>query len=195
MTTIDIFNRALAMIGHDRFVTEADETSATPSTEYVRCNLEWDGARRAILSAHPWNSLVLETPLMEGAESLDDYTRKLEYRYDRPNDVLRLVAVLDGNERRVDYRTANGQIHATADEVKFRYVPDEEDPDEWPQFVVDAVVAELAARISLAMTASGKTAQAMKGFQTNYLAMAIEQDSHEVNRAGTAGDKYVQSRR
>ena len=70
MTIIDLFNRALGMIGHDREIPADDATATTPTTEYVRCNREWDGARIAILSAHAWNWLVQETPLTQGADSL-----------------------------------------------------------------------------------------------------------------------------
>lgn len=195
MTIIDLFNRALGMIGHDRTIPAGDDTAATPTTEYVRCNQEWDGARIAILSAHAWNWLVSETPLIQGAEGTGEYADVHEYVYDRPDDLIRLVAVLDGYNRRVDYRTANGQIFTTAPEAKFRYLADTEVIDDWPQHVVDAVAAELAARIGLAMSANGKVVQAMKALQTNYLAMATEHDSTEQNRAGTSGDKYVASRR
>lgn len=191
MTITDIFNRALAMIGHDRYIT----AGVTTSTEYVRCNLEWDGARLAILSAHDWNWLAQETPLMQGAESLDDYTNSPEYVYDRPDGIIRLIGIYDGNNRRVTHRTANGNIYAALDEVKFRYLIDNEVPDEWPSHVVDAVCAELAARIGLAMSANGKVVQAMKQLQGIELAKAIEHDAGEQNRAGSAGDKYVASRR
>ena len=195
MTIIDLFNRALGMIGHDREIPADDATATTPTTEYVRCNREWDGARKAILSAHAWNWLVRETPITQGATGTDEYADAAEYVYGRPEDVIRLVSVLDGTNRRVDYRTANGNIYSTAPEAKFRYLADSTDPDEWPSHVVDAVAAELAARIGLAMSANGKVVQAMKALQTNYLAMAIDHDSTEQNRAGTSGDKYARSRR
>lgn len=195
MTIIDLFNRALGMIGHDREIPADDATATTPTTEYVRCNREWDGARKAILSSHAWNWLVRESPLTQGAESTDEYSDDLEYVYDRPDDIIRLVAVLDGTSRRVAYRTANGQIFTPAPEAKFRYLADSLVPDDWPAHVVDAVAAELASRIGLAMSANGKVVQAMKALQTNYLALAIEHDATEQNQAGTAGDKYVKSRR
>ena len=191
MTITDIFNRALAMIGHDRYVV----AGVTTSTEYIRCNLEWDGARLAILSAHDWNWLAQETPLMQGAESLDDFSNALEYVYDRPDGIIRLIGVYDGASRRVAYRTANGSIYAVLDEVKFRYLIDSEVPDDWPAHVVDAVCAELASRIALPMSANGKVVQAMKQLQGINLAKAIEHDAGEQNRSGSSGTKYADSRR
>ena len=195
MTIIDLFNRALGMIGHDRTIPADVATATTPTTEYVRCALEWDGARIAILSAHAWNWLVQETPLTQGADSTIEYSDAHEYVYDRPDNVIRLVAMLDGNSRRVAYRTAGGQIFSPAPEAKFRYLADSLVPDDWPAHVVDAVAAELAARIGLAMSANGKVVQAMKALQTNYLSLAIEHDATEQNQAGTSGDRYVTCRR
>lgn len=191
MTITDIFNRALAMIGHDRYIV----AGVTTSTEYIRCNLEWDGARIAILSARDWNWLVQETALMQGAESLDDYSNAPEYVYDRPDDIIRLIGVYDGNNRRVPYRTANGNIYATVDEAKFRYIADNEVPDEWPSAIVDAVCAELASRIGLAMSANGKVVGAMKQLRENYFNQAVEHDACEQNRSGSENDRYLASRK
>ena len=191
MTKTDIFNRALALIGHDRMIPEGNTTM----TEYVRCNSEWDGARRAVLTAQDWNWLVEETALIDGAETPDENSERLEYMYDRPDDCIRLVAMLDWNHRRVDHRQAGGYIYSEVDSAKFRYLPDAEDPDDWPSCIVDAVVYELAARISLAMTASGKVVQAMKQLAMSYLADARRIDASEDRRGGTEGDKYALSRR
>ena len=190
MTITDVFNKALGMLGHDRTITEG----STGSTEYLRCNREWDGARLAVLTAHAWNWLVQETPLEEGAESLDDFSYANEYVYDRPGDMIRLLAVLDGNNRRVDYRTANGQIYSMLDELKFRYLVDNEIPDDWPTFIVDAIASELASRIAFAMSANAKMVQAVKQLQISYMSEAIRQDSSEENRAGTS-NRYAASRR
>ena len=67
-------------------------------------------------------------------------------------------------------------------------------PDDWPAHVVDAVAAELASRIGLAMSANGKVVQAMKALQTNYLSMAIEHDASEQAHAGSKNNRYVSSR-
>ena len=132
---------------------------------------------------------------MQGAESLDDYADALEYVYDRPDGIIRLIGIYDGDNRRVAYRTANGSIYAALDEVKFRYLIDSEVPDDWPAHVVDAVCAELASRIALPMSANGKIVQAMKQLQGINLAKAIEHDAGEQNRSGTSGTKYANSRR
>ncbi len=194
MTAIDIFNRALGLIGHDREVPDGDDTAETPSTEYLRCNREWDGARLAVLSAHPWNFLMEATPITEGAETTEDISDDLLYEYDRPDDVLRIVRVTDGTHRTVDYRVAGGKIYCSIDEIIIEYTEDEEDPDNWPHFIADAVAAELASRIALPMSANARMVEATKGLAIKYLYDAMLQDAREMNRGGTHGSRYADSR-
>ena len=193
MGQLDIHNRALAAIGHDRTIAAIDETS----TENTRCLLEWDGARLAVLAAHEWNWLVEETAFIDGAYCTESCETSItsEYVYDRPSDMIRLTAALTRENRKANYRAANQQIYSEESELKFRYLVDEEDPDNWPQLVVDAVVYELASRIALPMTANARIAQTMKQMATFALMQAKEHDAKEMCRAGTAGDRYSRARR
>lgn len=190
MTMTDIFNRALGFIGHDRTITEGETSSA----EYVRCYREWDGSRLAVLSAHPWNFLLEATPITEGAETTDDVTDELAFEYDRPTDVIRIIQVTDGSHRRIEYRVAGGKIYTSHEEIIIEYMEDEEDPDNWPHFIQDAVAAELASRIALPMTANAKMVEAMKGLAMKYLSDGKLQDAREVCLPGTV-NRYVTSRR
>lgn len=194
MTVIDIFNRALGLLGHDRAVTESDLTASSPSAEYTRCNREWDGARLSVLAAHPWNFLLQASPITVGAESTTDVTDSLVYEFDRPEDVLRIVRVTDGNHALVAHRVANGKIYAAIDEIIIEYLEDEDDPDLWPHFIADAVSAELASRIALPMSANARMVEATKGLAMKYLSDAMLLDSREVMRPGTNGSKYATSR-
>lgn len=192
MEKLDIFNKALGMIGHDRAIADGDTTSA----EYLRCEREWDGARLSVLTASDdgWNWLVMETPLIQGAETSDAESNLYEWSYDRPDDAIRLLGVLDGFNRRVDYRIANGVIYTDKDEVKFRYMADNEDPDDWPPPLQEAITSELASRIALPMTSNPKMVQAMKQLALAALAEALKQDAKEMRRGGTAGTRYADSR-
>jgi hypothetical protein len=191
MTKLEIFNRALAEIGHDRTIPAIDSTM----TENQRCLLAWDGARIAVLTAAEWNWLVAETALTDGAICEDDEGHLGDYFWNRPADYLRLLAVVGEDSRRVDWSTANGLIYSKAPAVKMRYLPDSEDPEDWPQQIADAVTYELAARISLPMSASGKTMVAMKQLSAASIAQAMSHDSAEMRRAGSSGRKYADSRR
>lgn len=194
MTKTDLFNKALRLIGHDRSIG----TGVTTTPEYLRCESEWDGARVTVLTYHPWNWMLLETPLVQGAEATDDVTNAIEYTYDRPN-CIRLVAVMDGNRRKVPFRSTNGIITTSSDECIFQYLEDPtittDLPDEWPQIIIDAIAAELASRVALAMSANAKLVQAMKQLAMGYLIQAVNQDASEQMTSGSAGDKYIASRR
>lgn len=190
MTKLEIFNRALAEIGHDRTIPALDSTM----TENQRCLLAWDGARISVLTAHEWNWLVAETPLIEGAVCTDDESHLGDNFWSRPSGYLRLLAVVGEDNRRVDWSTANGLIYSKATAIKMRYIPDSPDPEDWPQQIADAVTYELAARISLPMSASGKTMVAMKQLSTASIAQAASHDAAEMRRGGSSGRKYADSR-
>ncbi len=189
MAKIDIFNMALQLLGHDRLIE--DITEAT--TENTRCSLHWDGSRKSVLSAHPWNWLLQETPYIDGCEcDCDDYTG--DYMYDYPSDYLRLWAVLDLKMDRVEFRAANGQIFCKEPEVRFRYVEDEEDTDLWPDKIQMAVAAEIASRIAYSMTQSEGAVKAMSSYAVYYLQQAKVQDAQENTTSGKRR-KYANSRK
>ena len=191
VTQLDIFNRALAEIGHNRVLSAGDTTKI----EYIRCLAAWEGSRKAVLSAHEWNWLVAETTLTEGAYCEEDGAHNGMYYWSRPDTYLRIMDVVGEDGRRVDYTVANQLIYAEVPYIRYRYLPDSEDPADWPVYVVDAVAFEIAARISIPMTASGKTMVAMKQLASSSMARAIANDAAEQRRAGSRGDKYVRARR
>lgn len=193
MTKTDLFNKALRLIGHDRTIAEG----ATTSVEYLRCQSEWDGARVAVLSYHPWSWCLQETPITEGAEATDDVTNRIEYTYDRP-DCIRIAAVMDVNRKKIPYRCIAGTIYADKDETIIQYIEDavvvDDLPDEWPQVAIDAMAAELAARISPSMSKNGAAFASMQKMAMRYLLNAVNLDSQEHCTSGSAG-RIVASRR
>lgn len=190
-TKLDMFNRALAELGHNRTI----DSLTSSMIENTRCLLQWDGAYRHVLSAHEWNWLVAETAYVEGAECTDDGRHNGKWIYNRPDDQIRLIAVLGEDGRRVDYDVAGKLIYADQPFASILYLPDEDDPDEWPTAIQDAVAYELASRIALPMSASGKAMATLKQLSAASIARAISNDSAEVRRAGSRRDKYAAARR
>lgn len=195
MNVIDIFNRALGLIGHDREIPSDDDQSSTPTTEYVRCSREWDGSRISVLAAHPWTFLTEETPITVGAITTADVSNELEYEYERPTDQIRLLAVKDPRNRKIEYRVSGGRIFCKCPEIKIEYLLDSTDPDEWPPYIADAVAAELSSRITLAMTANPKMVEAVKLLAAKYLSDAKLIDSSEKETSGSEGNRYIKARR
>ena len=191
MTVVELFNRALAALGHDRFISSED----SPFIEAVHCRREWDGARQGVLAAHEWGWLVLDVPICDGTETTDEATGKTVYIYPRPSACLRLLGVTDTNGKRIKWRAVNAQIEADTDPVKISYLQDSEDPDDWPAPVQDAVVTELAARIAIPLKQDAGLAKQMRLDAVLALAVAKQRDSLEVRYDGSLTTKYADARR
>jgi hypothetical protein len=191
MTTLDIFNKALAAIGRTRFLS----STASTFVEGVHCRAEWDGARQAVLSAHEWGWLAVQLPMCNGSECVCEATGQPAYNYPRPPDALRIAAVMDAEGGRVKWQAVNGVIQSPVEAVAIRYIPDSDDPTGWPSAIVDAVVYELAARIAIPLTRDGQLAKAMKQGSLLYLGTAVSRDSSEVKYGGDTENRYAKARR
>ncbi len=191
MTALDIFNRALAAIGHPRFLS----AQASPFPEGVVCRREYDGARQSVLAAHEWGWLASEIPLCDGTEDTNSDTGRTLYIYPRPPAALRITAVQDANGRAVRWNAVNGGIQAPAEVASVRYLPDSVNPDNWPGSVLDAVVVELAARIAIPLDAGPNAMKNMRALAAAALAKAIGNDGGEVRYGGSNPNKYADARR
>lgn len=188
MTILDIWNRALAAIGHERVIPDLDSAM----TESNRCRLQWDNARKAVLTAHDWNWLAQETPLISGCSH---HHESGEYAYPYPTDCLRIIKIAGADGKSRHHRVANGQILAVEPSIRIRFIPDNLDLDMWPSSMIDALVCELAARIALPMTANAESMSAMAQQAQYYLAQARYYDTSEHNTDGEERDRYIKARR
>lgn len=190
MTAVDLWNKALAGIGHDRFVSSEDSVFI----EAVHCRREWDGARLSVLTAHEWGWLVVEAAMCDGSSCFCDATGKTIYYYPRPPEAILITSVTDEDGRRVRFSAVNNQIEAPAEPAKIGYLVDNEVIDEWPSAIQDAVVAELAARIVFPLKKDAALLKQTRVLAAAALATAKQKDSSEVTYGGTNGRKYADAR-
>lgn len=162
-TQLEIYNAALGMIGHDRTISALPSTS----TEAVRCGTFWAMARRAILGLHDWQWLRVETASTSATRAADG----VAYLHAKPANMLRLVEVLTPAGVPLINRMTGSGIICDVASVIIAHVADSTDPTAWPDQIVDAVTAELAARICVPMTGKHETA-ALLHQQAGNLAMA-----------------------
>jgi hypothetical protein len=191
MTTLDLFNKALAAIGRKRFLSNVNSAFA----EAVHCRREWDAARQAVLSAHEWGWLAQEMPLCQGTESTSSDGGVTVFLYPRPPAALRITAVMEETGKAVKWAAVNGQIQATVEAAIIRYLPDSDTPDDWPSAVQDAMVFELASRIAIPLEKNPNMLKGMKQLALAALATATGRDSSEVRYDGDTGNRYVNARR
>lgn len=114
--------------------------------------------RDALLSAYGWSFALGQVALAPLAmPPLADYARSFAL----PNDFLRaLSAGTGGRGRGVNYRIARGALHSNVDSVLLTYIfrPEEE---EFPPYFDAALIARLAAELTIPLTENTSRAEAM----------------------------------
>ena len=136
MTKLDICNRALAVIGHDRTIESQGETTA----EANLCNRFYPAARDNVLAAYDWEFAAVE-------QEVDLQNEESEWTI--PEGCVKVVSVTDpdGNVLRSVRRGAKIVISKTgADKARIRYTSNAIAGFEaaLPHLVAEAIVYELA---------------------------------------------------
>lgn len=130
MTSIDICNRALAILGHDRAITSLD-TSVDTSTEATRCALFYPAARDAVLSAQAWEFASVDVAVYSNIP------------YTLPTSAVRVVSVRDASGNAVP-ATRSGNTLRFSKDGTLRYISNSGDVSTYPRLVQEAIIAELA---------------------------------------------------
>lgn len=181
MTKLEIWNAALALIPHDIRIADVDEDS----TEAQRCREQWDGARRSVLSAREWHFLVRDSHECPGGWGATGGG------FSRPDDALRVCGLVSPDGRRIPARSRNGLFYPAAPHcfaVALQYIPDSGAPEDWPDFVADAVVAELAARVAPVLAGNPQRSAELKQTAMARLEAAALANAEETAHDG--GDPY-----
>lgn len=191
MTKLDIWNRALAMLPHDRRVlSETEET-----TEALRCRDAWQASRDYLLATHDWGWATRAQFHVHGAAEACEGGGRV-WVFGRPPGALRVVGVFDGDGRRMRVSVANGVFRAERPAAEVRYIPvmDDSTIPTWPAWFCEAVAADLAIRI--AGTILGKAApRHLESMATKALGEAVRIDAGEVAWSGTDGRTIARARR
>jgi hypothetical protein len=165
VTTLELYNMALGSIGHDRTI------AALPSleTEAVRCNTFFAGARRTMFALYDWKWLSVDVEVTAPDPAVNG-----RFIHSAITGLLRVLDVRSATGIPLVYEVVQGRLHTDAAVVTVRYIADNTDPDTWPALIVDAVVAELAARICIPMTGNMERSAELHRIAGNYLASAAQ---------------------
>lgn len=195
MTAIDICNMALSDIGHDRHITSF-ETAGDRSKEAQRCALAWPRARRDVASCFAWSFLTVDMPAVElpAAQAAQLLIPGHNHAYAAPADAMRIVALVSSDGTKVAYVMRGGIIHAQDPATRILYTVDSEQPDDWPQPFVDAVVAAVAARIARPLTGDEKVISRTALEYANALRAAKMHDSSAFSSAPGTKNPYKDAR-
>lgn len=196
MTETDICNLALGMLAHDRAI--ASDFRSDTSTEAVRCRLFFDSSRIKILSCGaPWTfALENMTTCAETPGAFHDPDIAPGWRFSLPAGCLHVVRVHDPFDERapVDFRPCGTEIYVDECDTTIIYVDDTTDLTLWPQCALDALAAELAARLAGPMTGKAEKASAARADADRALSLATLWNARQTPPRAPADDRYIRAR-
>ena len=153
LSDIALASRALIRIGAAPVVSFDDGTAESEIAGAL-----FGPVRDALLSAYSWSFALGQVTLTQlETPPVADYSNAFAL----PNDFLRaLSAGTGGRGRGVSYRIARGALHSHADDVLLTYIfrPAEE---EFPPYFDAALIARLAAELTIPVTENTSRAEAM----------------------------------
>ncbi len=162
---IEICNLALIRTGQTT-ITSFEQT-ADDSVQATLCRYNYEQSRQSLLSQYPWTFACKEATLTqeESGESI-----KYAYKYALPADFLRLVQLYDSSDREIiastDYEPVysfqGNKILTDLDSCKIKYVHDESNVGMWSPTFKDALVLDLAIRISKVLNDSSSFLQQLQ---------------------------------
>lgn len=187
MTTVDIANQAIQLCGADTVLVTLDDVNK----EARLCRNTYDVARRAVLQRHPWK-FSIQRVLWDQNTSI---VPAFEYTaaYPVPDDYIRLVSINDTYNgpwvREGRYILING-----SGQLRVRYVRDEQTVELFDPLFIDALIAELAARIVYPLTQSNDRLEAIVEAAKTALKHAKRADAIEQSVIGIEANTFVDSR-
>lgn len=187
MTKLEIWNAALAAIGHDRTIASESEDSA----ELLRCQQFWDLSRKTLLRAHPW--AFAKQPYACGAAV---QVRANSVAYPLPQ-ALRICGAEDASGRRVGVTLVSGLAWVSSGTMAggvIWYVEDVEDTELFDAEFVQALIYALGERLAFPMTGKTGLTQTMHELYRRALGEARAIDANESRPVG-ADDDYLEKSR
>ena len=153
MTKIEICNHALLKIGADTIasldINQNDQEAVVQSAKF--CNLLFNQALEEVLRTYRWNSALKRTILTRLTEAP---AFKFKYKYQLPNDCVRVVNVYDEKEAyddRREYVVEGRTILCDYDKVFLCYVSLVEDVNTLDAFLTQCIIQNLAIKLSVPM--------------------------------------------
>ena len=153
MTKIEICNHALLKIGADTIASLDINQNTDEGVVYSAklCNTFFNQALEEVLRTHKWNSAMKRTQLARLSEAP---AFKFKYQYQLPIDCIRIINLYDttdANNSRTEWVVEGNVILCDYEAAYLSYVSKVEDVNTLDAFLTQAVVQNLAIKLSVPM--------------------------------------------
>ena len=197
MTDIEICNRALHLLGHDREITSLFETGedgayTDASTEAVRCRQFYGAAVKDCLAAHDWDFAAEEKVLSPVTPDAFGWVVVA-----MPEEALRLIVVRDGegNPYKTERNSRRLRVRTFGRGCVMRYVRNEVEAEEMPHKFCEAVIAQLAFLLAGPMFGDDSKTNNFYQLAQNRISDAITKETDETAYRGEWDNPFIRSRR
>ncbi len=153
MTKVEICNHALLKIGADTIasldINQNDQEAVVQSAKL--CNIFFNQALEEVLRTYKWNSALKRAKLTRLTETP---AFKFEYKFQLPNDCVRVVNVYDKKEAyddRTQWVVEGRTILCDYEDVYLCYVHKPADVSTLDAFVIKCIIQNLAIKLSVPM--------------------------------------------
>lgn len=199
---IDIFNRALVILGEERVSSPSQDVKAARELSAV-----WETTRRALLRAYRWGFAMKRAQL---AASSTAPSFQFDYQYPLPSDFVRLDAVGDEfvGASLTDYRTTDESAYAMANTasgsvietslpapLNVRYVADITVETHFDPLFSMAFAAQLAVDVAITLTNSGNKQQSAAAARAAAISAAVTANAIERAPVPMPDDAWILARR
>lgn len=171
LSDIALCSRALIRIGAAPITSFDDD-----SVEAEIAGALYEPVRDGLLSAYAWGFATAQEQLtqLETAPIVD-----FQYAFALPNEFLRALSAGAGAKGRgVQYRIHQGALHTNASDVVLTYIYNCAE-EEWPPYFDQALIARLAAELTIPITESTSRAATMFDLAENDLKKARQIDAQQ----------------
>lgn len=174
----EICNLALLKVGQNTISSYDDINDQ--SIQAQLCRYTYDQARQSLLSQYQWSFACTESNL---SKILGQSPIKYNFRYSLPEGFLRLVTLYDSSNREIiantgykpAYDIQSGELLTDIDGCKIKYVFDQETVSQMSPLFIDALVLNIATRITkLLNDSSAYLQQLQQDYQMTFMQAKIE---------------------
>ncbi len=177
-SSIELCNLALLKVGQNTISSLS--ASEDKSVQSLLCRYNYDQSRQSLLSQYQWSFACKEAELQKVS---DGSSFKYDYKYTLPGGFLRLVTLYDSSKNEIIavthykplYDIQENYIFTDIDGCKIKYVFDLENVERMSPLFKNALVLDIAIRITKTLNDSTTYLQALQAeYQVTFAQAKIE---------------------
>jgi len=188
MTKTEICNRALAVLGHDRTITNYETDT---STEALRCRQFYDSALADCLSEHDWDFAAVVKNV--GTIHPDAFGWVI---VPIPDDSIRIILISDmeGNPFMTKRNRDNVSVQTFGLPAKIRYVTKDVAESDFPHKFTECVIYQLAALLCGPMYGDDRKTEGYTNMAKMKISDAITKETDETAYRGMFDNPFIRAR-